>query len=64
MSDKTTFMSLPSLVRQALENTGGELGREVPADAYGVITMNNCDYLIIRDYIVEQKEKELKCGSL
>lgn len=60
MSDKSTFMSLPSLVRQALENTGGELGREVTADAYGVVTMNSCDYLILRDYIVEQREKELK----
>lgn len=61
MSDASTFMSLPSLVRQALENTGGELGREVDADAYGAITINNCDYLILRDYIVTMREKELKC---
>lgn len=56
MSDREDFMALPSLVRQALERTGGEFGREVPADANGVLTINNCDFLILRDYIVETME--------
>ena len=56
MSDKEDFMALPSLVRQALERTGGEFGREVPP--YGVLTINNCDFLILRDYIVETMEKK------
>lgn len=60
MSDKDTFMSLPSLVRQALERTGGEFGLEVPADAYGHLTINNCDFIILRDQIVLLKEEVIE----
>lgn len=56
MSDKDTFMTLPSLVRQALERSAGENGNSIPADAYGVITVNNCDWLIIRDALIDLQE--------
>ena len=39
-----------------MEQTAGKAGREIPADPYGSITINNCDWLVIRDYIIELKE--------
>jgi hypothetical protein len=57
MSDKSTFMTLPSLVRQALENTAGECGRDIPSDPYSVITVNNCDWLIIRDHLISLQDQ-------
>lgn len=56
MSDKETFMTLPSLVRQALERNGGEAGAEVEADAFGVINVNKCDWLIIRDHLIDLQD--------
>jgi hypothetical protein len=63
MSDRDTFMTLPSLVRQALERTGGENGNNVPADPYAVLTVSNVDWLIVRDYLIDLRDLVNK-GSL
>lgn len=57
MTERDTFMTLPSLVRQALERSAGDNGNSIPADPYGAITVNNLDFLLIRDYLLELQDK-------
>lgn len=50
MTDYADFMTLPSLVRQAIERSAGQQG----LDAHGKsVVVTNEDWFTIRNYLVE-----------
>ena len=59
MSDQQTFLTLPSLVRQAMERAAGVNGTEALTRERPVpfVAVTPTDWHTIRDYMIEMQER-------